>query len=58
MRVYFEMSFDVDVPEDTGKPLASLVETFINDVCRLIPTPKIRAGVGGSATERNDDETS
>ena len=58
MRVYFEMSFDVDVSEDTGKPLASLVETFINDVCKIIPTPKIRAGVGDSGPERNDDETS
>lgn len=57
MRVYFEMSFDVDVPEDIGKPLASLVETFINDVCRLIPTPKIRAGVGEISPERNDDKT-
>ena len=54
-RVEFDVSFAVEVPEDTADRLARLMETFINDVCRIIPTPKMSVGVGEISPERNDD---
>jgi len=57
-RVVFDMSFAVDVPEGTADRLARLMERFINEVCRIIPTPKMSVGVGEISPERNDDETS
>lgn len=53
MKIHFDTSFDVDVPEETGNKVVELLENYIITISKLIPgESEIDAGVGDRANER------
>ena len=53
MKIHFETSFEVDVPEETGDKVVDLLENYINTITKLLPgASTISAGVEGSEPER------
>lgn len=47
MKISFATQFTVDLPEDTGKALASLIEEFINGVGAIMPLPTLTVKLSG-----------
>ena len=53
MRIHFETSFEVDVPEETGDKVVDLLENYINNITKLLPkASSINVGVRESEPER------
>lgn len=54
MNIQFSTEFAVDVPEETGNKVISVIEDYINNITKLIPRASaIRASVKDSeAPER------
>lgn len=53
MKIHFETSFDVDVPEETGNKVVDLLENYVNTITKLIPrASSINVGVKNSTPER------
>ena len=53
MKIHFDTSFDVDVPEETGSKVVELLENYIITISKLIPgASAIDAGVGDRANEK------
>jgi hypothetical protein len=53
MKIHFETSFEVDVPEETGDKVVIVLENYINTITKLLPkASSINVGVAESDPER------
>ncbi len=48
MKITFETSFTVDLPEEKAAKLIKLLEDFVNRICKIMPMPQLAVGVAES----------
>jgi len=56
MRITFETSFTVDLPEDKAKQLIKLLEDFVNRISKIMKMPQLAISVGDTPKGEEDVE--
>lgn len=56
MRITFETSFTVDLPDDKAKQLIKLLEDFVNRLSKIMKMPRLVISVGDTPKGEEDVE--